>query len=87
MREHGVAAKTKRKFRCTTDSNHDRPVAENLDLLREMRRHKDWVSSMLLWKKTSIGTINQRRGVIHFQLRLDPIGCFDQLCSQLEKCT
>ena len=30
MREHGIAAKTARKFRCTTDSNHDRPVAENL---------------------------------------------------------
>ena len=30
MREHGIAAKTKRKFRCTTDSNHDRPVAANV---------------------------------------------------------
>jgi putative transposase len=30
MRRHGIAAKTRRKFRCTTDSNHDRPVAENL---------------------------------------------------------
>nr|WP_206108271.1 IS3 family transposase [Paludisphaera soli] len=30
MREHGIAAKTRRKFRCTTDSNHDRPVAENV---------------------------------------------------------
>jgi len=30
MRRLGVAAKTKRKFRCTTDSNHDRPVAENV---------------------------------------------------------
>jgi putative transposase len=30
MHEHGIAAKTKRKFRCTTDSNHDRPVAENV---------------------------------------------------------
>lgn len=30
MREHGVAAKTKRKFRCTTDSNHGRPVAEDV---------------------------------------------------------
>ncbi len=29
MRQHGIAAKTVRKFRCTTDSNHDRPVAEN----------------------------------------------------------
>jgi transposase InsO family protein len=30
MRQQGIAAKTKRKFRVTTDSNHDRPVAENL---------------------------------------------------------
>jgi putative transposase len=30
MREHGIAAKTRRKFRCTTDSNHDRPAAENV---------------------------------------------------------
>jgi putative transposase len=30
MRRHGVAAKTKRKSRCTTDSNQRRSVAENL---------------------------------------------------------
>ena len=30
MNEAGVAAKTTRKFRCTTDSNHDHPVAENV---------------------------------------------------------
>jgi len=30
MREAGIAAKTKRKFRQTTDSNHPRPVAENV---------------------------------------------------------
>jgi putative transposase len=30
MRQQGIAAKTKRKFRVTTDSNHDHPVAENL---------------------------------------------------------
>ena len=30
MRENGIVAKTARKFRCTTDSNHDLPVAENL---------------------------------------------------------
>ena len=29
MHEEGIAAKTERKFRVTTDSNHDRPVAEN----------------------------------------------------------
>jgi putative transposase len=27
MRSHGIAARRRRKFRCTTDSNHDRPVA------------------------------------------------------------
>ena len=30
MRQAGIAAKTARKYRCTTDSNHDRPVADNL---------------------------------------------------------
>jgi transposase InsO family protein len=30
MRREGIAAKAKRKFRATTDSNHDRPVAGNL---------------------------------------------------------
>ena len=30
MREAGIVAKTKRKFRQTTDSNHPHPVAENL---------------------------------------------------------
>jgi putative transposase len=30
MRDHDIQAKTARKFRCTTDSNHDLPVADNL---------------------------------------------------------
>jgi putative transposase len=30
MREAGIAAKTRRKFRQTTDSNHSMPVAENI---------------------------------------------------------
>jgi putative transposase len=30
MRQAGIAAKTARQFRHTTDSNHDRPVADNL---------------------------------------------------------
>ena len=30
LREHGIAAETKRKFRCMTDSNHVRLVAENV---------------------------------------------------------
>jgi len=30
MRDHDIRAKTARKFRCTTNSTHDLPVAENL---------------------------------------------------------
>ena len=30
MRDNGIVAKTAKKFRCTTDSKHDLPVAENL---------------------------------------------------------
>ena len=30
MRQQGIAARTKRKFRSTTDSNHELPVADNL---------------------------------------------------------
>lgn len=30
MHDHGIAAKTARKFRCTTDSSHALPVADNL---------------------------------------------------------
>jgi transposase InsO family protein len=30
MRMHGIRAKTARKYRCTTDSDHDLPVADNL---------------------------------------------------------
>jgi transposase InsO family protein len=30
MRDHDIRAKTARKFRCTTDSNHDLPIADNL---------------------------------------------------------
>jgi len=30
MRENGIAAKTKRKYKATTNSKHNYPVAENL---------------------------------------------------------
>src|SRR5262249_30535325 len=30
MRQHGIVAKTAKQFRCTTDSDHDLPVADNL---------------------------------------------------------
>jgi transposase InsO family protein len=48
MRQHGIAAKTKRKFRCTTDSNHDLPVADNiLDRQFEpMAANQVWVADI-----------------------------------------
>jgi len=30
MRRHGIAAKGRKRFRGTTDSNHDLPIAPNL---------------------------------------------------------
>lgn len=48
MREAGIAAKTHRKFRQTTDSNHSLPVAENV-LDREfapMARNQAWVTDI-----------------------------------------
>jgi putative transposase len=48
MREAGIAAKTKRKFRHTTDSNHSHPVAENL-LGRQFdptSKNESWVADI-----------------------------------------
>jgi putative transposase len=48
MREAGIASKTKRKFRQTTDSNHKHPVAENV-LNRQFDpqgRNESWVADM-----------------------------------------
>lgn len=44
MRQHGIAAKSKRKLRCTTDSNHDLPVADNL-----LDRHVEPVAVNQVW--------------------------------------
>jgi transposase InsO family protein len=48
MRDHDIRAKTARKFRCTTDSDHDLPVAENL-LGRQFDRdspNEAWVADI-----------------------------------------
>ncbi|OWK39438.1 Mobile element protein [Fimbriiglobus ruber] len=48
MREDGIAAKTTRKFRQTTDSNHPHPVAENV-LDRQFdptTKNASWVADM-----------------------------------------
>ena len=48
MREAGIAAKTKRRFRHTTDSNHSHPVAENLlDRQFDPRsKNESWVTDI-----------------------------------------
>jgi putative transposase len=48
MRGQGIAAKTAKKYRCTTDSNHDLPVADNL-LGRQFNpagAHEAWVADI-----------------------------------------
>ena len=48
MREAGIASKTKRRFRQTTDSNHKHPVAENL-LNRQFEpesKNESWVADI-----------------------------------------
>ena len=48
MQEAGIAAKTKRKYRQTTDSNHPNPVADNL-LDRQFdptARNESWVTDI-----------------------------------------
>jgi transposase InsO family protein len=48
MRRHGIRAKTARKYRCTTDSDHGLPVADNL-LDRQFRPdaiNQAWVADI-----------------------------------------
>jgi putative transposase len=56
MKKHGIRAKTKRKFRVTTDSNHNLPVAPNL-LERNFSPEKPnqtWASDITyVWTKQS----------------------------------
>jgi transposase InsO family protein len=48
MKQHGMQASTKKKFRQTTDSNHPHPVAENLLDQAFEQEHPDqvWVSDI-----------------------------------------
>lgn len=48
MRDHGIRPKTKRKFRATTDSKHNLPIAPNvLDRQFEVEEpHEVWVSDI-----------------------------------------
>ena len=48
MRQHGVAAKHRRKFKHTTDSNHQYPVAPNLldQLFADWDRDRAWVGDV-----------------------------------------
>ena len=39
MKQHGIRAKGKRRFKVTTDSNHDLPIAPDLPVFGLCRRH------------------------------------------------
>ena len=48
MRENGIQGRRKRRFRCTTDSRHDNPIAPNI-LARDFDRtapNKAWVTDV-----------------------------------------
>lgn len=59
MRDHEIRAKTARKFRATTDSNHDWPVADNL-----LDRHFDPAAPNEAWV-TDITYIPTREGWLY----------------------
>lgn len=48
MRKHGIIAKTKRKFKATTDSRHNFPVADNLlgQCFEAKRQNQVWVADI-----------------------------------------
>ncbi len=54
MRENGIRAKTKQKFKVTKESSHNYPVAENIlgQNSKATEINKKWVSDITyLWKK------------------------------------
>jgi transposase InsO family protein len=54
MRKYGIVAKTKRKFKVTTKSKHDKPVAANLVKQEFVARHPNqlWTSDITyVWTK------------------------------------
>jgi len=56
MRENGIVSKTKKKFKVTTDSEHNHPVAENiLDSVEKITApNQAWISDITyIW--TTVG--------------------------------
>jgi putative transposase len=65
MRENGIRAKTKRKFRVTTDSRRDHPVAPNL-----LDRQFEVAAPNTVWL-ADISYIPTREGWLHLAVVLD----------------
>ena len=58
MRENGIYSKTKRRFKITTKSKHNKPVAENLvnRNFKVEEANKIWVSDITyIWTSQEIG--------------------------------
>ena len=68
MRENDIVAKTKRKFKQTTDSNHGLPVAENL-----LDREFDQTEPNRVWV-SDITYIPTREGWLYLAMVLDLFG-------------
>ena len=65
MREAGIQAIQKRKFRVTTDSNHNLPVAENI-----LNRNFDAGATNMLWS-TDITYVNTNEGWLYLATVMD----------------
>ncbi len=65
MRKHGIRAKTKKKFKATTDSNHKEPVAENL-----LDRQFDVKRPNTVWT-TDISFVWTREGWMYLAVVID----------------
>jgi transposase InsO family protein len=65
MRDHGIRAKTKRKFRVTTDSRHDHPVAPN-----RLDRQFEVAAPNTVWV-ADISYIPTREGWLYLAVVLD----------------
>ena len=61
MRKNGIRSKIVKKYKATTDSNHNLPVAENI-LNRKFKAtsNKKWVSDITyMWNQMKAGFILQ----------------------------
>jgi len=83
MQRHGVRAKGKRRFKVTTDSNHNMPISSNL-LNREFtvaEPDRVWVGEIVCTQMTKTNVLAARAGGNHIT-NLDFCVCHDDPVNQ-----